>query len=633
MRKRLLVLLILGALTGGVAPALAQARLSADLYPPDASAFPALSAFLDVFDPAGNFLSGLQPQDVTLFEDGQPLPVQELSEIAIPARIVVAVNPGASLGVRDGEGVSRFERIVRALNTWAQALPAEMADDLSLVTIAGPLITHAGPKDWLASLNAFRPDFRSTTPHLQSLSMAIEVASAPTPRLGMKRAVLLITPHMEDPNLEAQIQPLLQRALQNRVRIFVWFADTEAYASSPSALAFRALATQSGGAYSFAGNPPYPNPDEHFAHLRRLYVLRYASAVKQGGEHALYLEIKTPLGPVQSSTQTFTVDIQPPNPIFVQPPLQVVRRPPQDDPFNSAVLLPQAQEFEILVEFPDGHPRPLRRTRLYVDGQVVAENQSAPFEKFTWDLRPYAVSGTHKIVAEAEDALGLSKTSIEIPLTLTVIQPARGAAALFARYREFVTWGAVGFSGLALLLILFMGSLRSLAARRQARRRAQSDPLTQPLEAILQAAQAEKKMPRGRRRPPAPHPSRTVDAPAYLRRILPDASADAPAFKPSTGPFIPLLEEEITLGSDPVRAMHVLDHPSIAALHARLKRSGDSYLLTDADSVAGTWVNFEAIGKEGHLLQHGDVIHFGALAFRFERRGVPEAEPMIVHLD
>ncbi len=624
---------MLGALLEGVTPARAQARLFADLYPPDSSAFPAISAFLDAFDPAGNFLSGLQPQDATVFEDGQPLPVQELSEIAIPAQIVVAVNPGPPLGVRDGEGISRFERIVRALNTWAQALPAETADDLSLVTIAGPLITHAGPKDWLASLNAFRPDFRSTMPHLQSLSTAIEVASAPTARLGMKRAVLWITPRMEDPNIEAQVQPLLQRALQNRVRIFVWFADTEVYASSPSAAAFRALATQSGGAYSFAGNPPYPNPDNYFAHLRRLYVLRYASAVRQGGEHTLYLELKTPLGRIQSTTQTFTVDIQPPNPIFVQPPLQIVRRPPQDDPFNAEVLLPEVQEFEILVEFPDGHPRPLRRTRLYVDGQMVAENQSAPFEKFTWDLHPYSVSGMHKIVAEAEDALGLSKTSIEIPLTLTVIQPPRGAAALFARYREFVTWSAVGFSGLVLLLILFMGSLRSLAARRQALRQAQSDPLTQPLEAILQAAQTEGRTRRGRRSPSAPHPSRTVDAPARLRRILPDASAGAPAFKPSTGPFIPLLEEEITFGHDPVRAMHVLDHPSIAPLHARLRRSGDSYLLTDAGSVAGTWVNFEAVGKEGHLLRHGDVIHFGSLAFRFERRGASEAEPTIVRLN
>ena len=45
-----------------------------------------------------------------------------------------------------------------------------------------------------------------------------------------------------------------------------------------------------------------------------------------------------------------------------------------------------AQPLEIIVEFPDGHPRPLVRTTLYVDGQIAAENTAEPFNAFTWDL-------------------------------------------------------------------------------------------------------------------------------------------------------------------------------------------------------------------------------------------------------
>jgi hypothetical protein len=35
------------------------------------------------------------------------------------------------------------------------------------------------------------------------------------------------------------------------------------------------------------------------------------------------------------------------------------------------------------------------------------------------------------------------------------------------------------------------------------------------------------------------------------------------------------------------------------------------------NSVAGTWVNFDPITKEGCVLKHGDVVNFGHLTYRF----------------
>ena len=80
-----------------------------------------------------------------------------------------------------------------------------------------------------------------------------------------------------------------------------------------------------------------------------------------------------------------------------------------------------------------------------------------------------------------------------------------------------------------------------------------------------------------------------------------------------------------------MQSIHVLDDPSLAPRHARITRTEDgNYLVTDEGSIAGTWVNFEPVGKEGHLLQHGDVVHFGQLAFRFELKDPPAvAEPKI----
>ncbi len=626
MRKIFFALLGLSLLCGWGLSARAQGQARADLYPADASGFPTISAFLDVWDGSGRFVSGLKPGDLAALEDGQPLPVQELNEMTVPAQIVVAVNPGPSLGTRDSQGITRFQRIVQTLNAWAQALPADTPDDLSLVTIAGPIISHASAKDWLVSLNSFQPDFRATTPNLQSLSIAIDTVSIPTPRVGMKRAILFITPHMDDPNIDSLMASLIERAVQNRVHVFVWFVDTDLYAATTSAASFNMLASQTGGEFfsATANSVQYPNPDSYFAPLRRMYSVKYNSAVVSGGSHTFSVDIKSPVGEIKSNEQTFNIDIQPPNPIFVSPPLQIVRHAPEDDPYNDKVLVPAAQEINIIVEFPDGHKRDLVSTTLYVDGQIVAENKTAPFDTFTWDLSNYNLSGDHKILVEAVDVMGLSKTSMEIPVTVTVIQPPRGAAAFFARYRQYITIGAVSFAGLALLLILFMGSLRNTFARRRAAQQAQGDPLTQPVIAVVEAPVAEKTTKGGRSATAKATTRRRVEAPAYLQRLTADLQA-APV-KP-----IPLGEKEITFGSDPVQSTYVLDDPSLAPRHARLTQNEDgNYLLADAGTIAGTWVNFEPIGKESRLLQHGDVVHFGQLAFRFELKNPPaQAEPKI----
>jgi FHA domain len=626
MRNILITLLSLSLLLGWGWPVRALGQAEADLYPSDASAFPTLSAFLDVFDASSHFVSGLKAGAVTVVEDGKPLPLKDLTEMVVPAEILVAINPGPGLGARDAQGVTRFQRITQALSTWAGALPANTPDDLSLVTIAGPIISHASAKDWLVSLNALQPDFRTTTPNLQSLSIAIDTIVGQTPRVGMKRAVLFITPHMDAVNIDTLVQPLIQRAVQNRVRVFVWFSDSDLYSATASAIAFYNLAMQTGGVLFLAtGNPPqFPKPDSYFAPLRRLYSLKYDSAVTTAGAHTFSIEVKTPSGVIKSGNQAFTADIQPPNPMFVAPPLQITRAPPQNDPYNTTILVPSTQKIDIIVEFPDGHKRALVSTTFYVDGQTEAENTSAPFDSFTWDISKYNISGEHKIVVEAVDALGLSKTSIEIPVTLTVIQPPHGAGAVFSKYHQYITLGAVALAGLVLLLIIFMSRLRLMFASAQSAQQMQADPLTQSVAAVAETPVAGigKK-----RRAGSSGKTRTrrIDAPAYLHVLSSE-------LLPSPTGLIALNGKEITFGSDPAQSMQLLNDPSIAPSHARIVLNEEGkYLIADTGTIAGTWVNFDPVGKEGHPLQHGDVVHFGQLVFRFELKNPPPtAEPKIV---
>jgi hypothetical protein len=95
---------------------------------------------------------------------------------------------------------------------------------------------------------------------------------------------------------------------------------------------------------------------------------------------------------------------------------------------------------------------------------------------------------------------------------------------------------------------------------------------------------------------------------------------------------IALVEQEIIFGTDPAQCTQILDDPSVSLVHARLRQTEDGgFLLLDNGSVAGTWVNFEPIPREGYRLAHGDMVNFGQLIYRFILRVPPViSKPKIV---
>ncbi len=625
MRKFLPTLLSASLILGIFIPASAQGQTaaSATLYNVDVSAFPVISGFVDVTDSSGIFASGLKPEAVTVLENGQPLPAVSFNEMANPLQLAVAFNQGEALDARNANGISRFQRVSQIIIDWAQARPPDMPDDLSLVSQAGPVINHAPPTDFIVGLQGFQPDLREATPNLQSLAAALDVVSAQTPRIGVKRAVLFITPQMENPNLAAELEPIIQRAVENKIRVFVWYVDANTTFTTTSAAVFNNLAIQTGGSmFQFSGEERFPDPEVYFAPLRRIYQLKYDSRLNLTGQHNLVVQVTLPSSEsVTSQAQVFDLNVQPPNPIPVAPAMQITRQAPPEDPFNTEVLLPESQKLEIIVEFPDGYQRPLTRTTLYVDGVVMDENTSEPFNEFDWKLTSYTSSGEHQIMVEAVDSLGLSKQSMPLPVLVTVIKPPSGPAAFLAKYRTQLTFGAIMFAGLVLFAILLSGRLRNLSLQAiQEERRAQNDPLTQPLPVMKEAAQAEKekkprRSPRLKKEKQAKTPE--VEAAASLVRLQPDGQYAAV-------PPIALNGKEIILGTDPVQCTLILDDPSISSAHARIRATDDGgYLLQDVQSIAGTWVNFEPIPREGYRLEHGDMVNFGQLRYRFLLRKAP----------
>ena len=84
------------------------------------------------------------------------------------------------------------------------------------------------------------------------------------------------------------------------------------------------------------------------------------------------------------------------------------------------------------------------------------------------------------------------------------------------------------------------------------------------------------------------------------------------------GSAIPLGVADLSIGSNARKSLYMLQGASVAGLHAHLRQVEGEYIIVDAGSEAGTWVNCRAVPAEGARLQHGDLVQIGLETFRFE---------------
>jgi hypothetical protein len=607
MRKFLEVLFCLYLVFAGSMPGRAQSQnpntAHLSLYALQTANFPAISAGLDVFDSAGNVVTGLKPNSITLLEDNKPRPLTSLQEIKVGVEFALALDPGPTFAFRDANAVTRYDKVVQILKSWITSHSDSLGDDLSLIPTYGTLSAHMNTTAaFLDALAAYLPNLNSITPSLNTLSSALDTVSESTSTAGMKKTVLYVTSPTAVDSIPT-LQNLTGRAVGLQVRVNVWIVASTDFFSSSGATALKDLAIQTGGQYVlFSGVEPLPGLETYFAPLRSTYHLTYNSGILSPGGHTLAAQTTLDGATVSSAHLSFLLDIQPPNPILVAPPDQIVRQAPDTHTTATTAFLPNQQLVVIIVEFPDGRTRPLVSTTLFVDNQKVAENTAEPFDHFSWDLSGYATSAQHILSVEAVDSLGLSKISLGVPVMVTVIKPQFGLLLFLSRNSPYVALAAIIFAGAVLGLILSGGRFKRSAGL--ANQAATIDPLTQPVEGET-----------GRHlRVPWKRPARQSDA--YLERLREDG-------QPMSAPAIPVLAPEMTFGSDPMQVTRILDDPSVSPLHARLLQQDGDYILSDEKSVAGTWVNYELLAAPRRL-QHGDLLQFGRLSYRFMFRKPPE---------
>jgi hypothetical protein len=605
MRKILALFLGITLLYFGVAPARAQTSARLSVYGLQTDSFPAITAGMDVFDASGNFVSGLTRTDVSLLEDAQSRPVTSLKELQPGTEFALALDPGPFFAYRDVNAVTRIDKIMKAFKEWAAAHPDSLGDDLSFIPTGGTSATHlVTTAAFSEALAAYKPDLNNLVSSPQTLSAALDAVSEPSSQPGRKPVVLYIT------NIPAEgdiplLQNLAKRAVAGFIRVDVWIVTSQAFFSTSGATALKDLAIQTGGqSFFFSGAEQLPSPDDYLAPLRHTYLLEYSSGILTSGSHTLAVQVTLNGGPVSSADMPFELDVQPPNPILVAPPQQIVRTAPDARTTAAASFIPAQQTISIIVEFPDKRTRPLVRTVLYVDGIQAAENTSAPFDQFTWDLKGYTISAQHILTVKAVDGYGLSKVSLGVPVLVTVVKPQFGLLPWLSRNSQWVALGAIFFAGGGLVVIFTSSRVRN-RRKTATGRRSRLDPLTQPVhpESRKSGLHLERK-------------NLVKSSEAYLVRLKDDG-------QPITAPPIPIASAEVIFGSDPIQATYILDDPSVSPRHARLKKKDGEYILSDEKSVAGTWINYEQLTGP-RSLRHGDVIHFGRMSYRFMLRKPPE---------
>ncbi len=628
-----------------VFPVYAQTAANAYLFPPSIDAFPKITAYLDLHDSQGNFIHGLKTDQVNVLENGKTLQVDRLEEICPGVQVVVAIDPGPSFGIRNNQAISRYDQLKEDLGKWANSRMGSTVDDWSLIITNGPSISHvSNPKDWLDTLGSEQINPRTAIPNLDTLFHAVNLAADQSPRQGMERTVLFITPPPEG-DTDQMLKSLSAQAKEQRISINVWLVSSTGALFTQSVKQLTAVADSTGGKFfTFTGDEILPNPEEYLEPLRYIYAMDYQSEVKASGTNQLTVRIQTENEVIETGIRSFDIDLRPPLPAFVSPPIQILRQQIVDETIKEIDQIqvaeagniralsekpaiefsPNEQAIQVVFDFPDGRKRPLVQSSLYVDGVIVAENLQPPFDQFSWTLEPYVSDGMHNLHVQVKDNLGLTGASIEIPVQIVVERP--GANPLAPIQKNLPVFSALLalMAGAVLFLVLIMGrKLRPSALRISANRQQKSTPVTQPLRIKYEAPSGSisKWISRFQisRQPGAPVPV------AYLS-FLPDSN------EPASSPPLPITLGEMTIGSAAKQVTLFVNDSSVDGLHARLKcREDGSCLLSDEGSIAGTWVNYSPVPKEGIPLEHGDLIHVGRLGFRFSlRQPTQKRKPLIV---
>jgi len=599
-------------------PVGAQTGRVVSLSPPEVDQYPTITLYFDAIKRDGDRINNLRQEQVVLVEDGIEQELLEFKSLNPGVQVVAAINISNPFAIQDINGVSRFDIIKESLLNWAAQPLATSPDDLSIITNDGLENTHRDDKkNFITILEEYNPEIKETESNFNVLARAIEIASDPVSQQGMKRVVLFYSSQPTTDDFAA-IDSMISQAKDQQVMVYTFLVSSPAFFSTAGAGKLQSLATETGGVlYPFSGDEPLPDLGQLLLPLRRTYLVNYQSQIVTPGIHTLEVSISTTLGE-NVGRRDFYLDVQPPNPIFVSPPRSIIRKLPDntgDDNVDQSYQ-PETFPLQILVEFPDNHPRELEELIIRVDGEIVDRKNSAPYDLFSWDLRSYESSAIHYLSIEAVDLMGLSRLSVETPIEVKIEVPP-------PNINEIIGKNGPAFAGLAVILVLgFSLFLLIFREKIQPGDRRDFPHLIRNISRKLTPDSIIQKLRPSKEDSTASEPESNI----LSFRLIPINDISQQLFPEP----IKVGKSEILLGNNPSGEIIHIDHFSIIKEHSRITIHPDGeFKITDLGSISGTWINFQQIrSAKPQILKDGVIINIGEASFRFQVIEILEASPI-----
>lgn len=453
---------------------------------PDTTNFPYNTTSLDLHAADGSFINGLTSDSISILEDAKTVPIVDLQEKRIGLQVTVAINAAPTFANRNTLGITRFQYLVEYLNLWAEQQREITIDDLSLITNSGLHQIHL--KDvtsWQTAFLSYEPVLKDSVPSPDLLGQAVDIALGYNSDSPVGKTILYITP-LPESELGAVLKDVVDRANQAKTKIFVWMITSKTQFADPRAEELRQLAIQTGGQFTaFSGTEEMPSISSLIEPLRSIYQITYKSSLTQSGQHNLVGQVRLSDETITSLPVLFNINVQAPNPIFVNLPGQIIRSTTVTDKDQMDFLVPTELSVEILVEYPDGYKRALSSSSLLVDGQVAAVSSQPSFDRFTWDLTGFTANGKHNLQVQVTDELGLTNRSVEVPVEIVIVLPA------INRWADFLNGGGIYillgliFAAGVLSTVLFLNwRNRSQAKDTPQTSGSRKDPVSQPVNSV-----------------------------------------------------------------------------------------------------------------------------------------------------
>ncbi len=518
----------------------------------------------------------------TIIENGERVIPDSLETSYAGVHFSLVINPGYSLTLSGVSGQQYYAEMIKAIKTIGPDRDHPEANRYSLHINPDISKTELTNYDaWVKEIDAYQENQRNLVPSLDSLNLAITALENSQSELDT--VLLYITPYLH-PSILPGFFSLVERAAAIQIPMHVWIVMDRGMLGTAYETNLRdALQTTGGSLSTFTGQEELPDPKAYLEGKGNRYSLTYRSQLRQSGKVDIALEVEMSDGVVlRSDTSTIDLRVEPARLTFINLPekLELIQNA---DGFLSPGSLP----VETLIEFPDGYPRGIVSSSLFVNSKEVQTNTVAPYGSFVVDLHDFIEAEELRLEVRLVDELGLQARSSTLTIQLDIFQPANPYKD--AWYANYWLWlGLLGLAGLIAFLIF--------------RKPTKKEP--------IEKNTTERKEEKGEQALAAPT-FVTIKSYGSLIKLDPDQTPSAE--KPH------LLVHEVTLiGRDTTKANLVLDHPSLEPLHAEIHFFSDGRIrITDFNSTSGTYVNFEPVTTHGKNLQHADLIHFGSLFFRF----------------